>query len=196
MATGSAAKGRFAWVVRAVPRGSGMKKRKLLLEALVDEWEKGVQESGECRPAADKMTIYRVMRKVMAVKLVASELKVLERAGLVVTSGDEVRCGVEQTGDVEGTGGATEAATGVNVDDGNVDDEGKGSGTTGERRRPKRSRRGSARRAAETDDSETGETGGDADSVGRDRGTRRRRRVASYAESDQESEEGGAEGWD
>jgi hypothetical protein len=195
-ATGSAAKGRFAWVVRAVPRGSGMKKRKLLLEALVDEWEKGVQESDECRPAADKMTIYRVMRKVMAVKLVASELKVLERAGLVVISGDEVRCGMEQTGDVEGVGGATEATTGVNVDDGNVDDEGKGSGTTGERRRPKRSRRGSARRAAETDDSETGETGGDADSVGRDRGTRRRRRVASYAESDQESEEGGAEGWD
>ena len=53
-----------------------------------------------------------------------------------------------------------------------------------------------ARRVVETDDSETGETGGETGDVGRGRGTRRRRRVASYAESDQESEEGGAEDWD
>ena len=166
-----------------------MKKRKLLLQALVDEWDEKAQECGDDVPAANKMSIYRVMRGKMSTTQVASELKALERAGLVVTSGDEVRCGERSGGGADEADGASEVTAAVNVDGGDT-----GSGATGERRRTKRSRSGSARRGVETDDDETGETGGGEDVTRRGRGARRQRRVVSYAESEQGSEESWAEG--
>ena len=186
--TGRTTAGRFAWVVGAAPRGIGWKKRKLLLQALVDEWDEEAQGCGDDMPAANKMSIYRVMRRTMTTTQVASELKALERAGLVVTSGDEVRCSERSGGGADEADGASEVTAVVNVDGGDT-----GSGATGARRRTKRNRSGAARRVVETDDDETGETGDGEDIAGRRRGTRRQRRVVSYAESEQESEESGAE---
>ena len=112
----------------------------------------------------------------------------LERAGLVTTSGNEVRCGERSDSGAGGTEGASEGTTVVTVDSG-----GTGCGTTGARRRTKRSRSGATRRGVETDDDETGETGDGEGVAGRRRVTRRQRRVVSYAESEQESEESGEE---
>ena len=186
--TGRTAADRFAWVVGAAPRGTGWKKRKSLLQALVDEWSKMAQGGGGDMPAAHKMSIYRVMRGTMTTTQVASELKAMEKAGLVVTSGDEVRCGERSSGCADDADGASEVTAVVNVDGGDT-----GSGSTGARRRTKRSRSGATRRVVETDDDETGETGDGEGIAGRRRVTRRQRRVVSYAESEQESEESGEE---
>ena len=105
-----------------------------------------------------------------------------------MTSGDEVRCGERSSGCADETDGASGVTAAVNVDGGDT-----GSGATRARRRTKRSRSGAARRVVETDDDETGETGDGEDIAGRKRGTRRQRRVVSYAESEQGSEESGAE---
>ena len=139
-------------------------------------------------PAAHKMSIYRVMRGTMTTTQVASELKAMEKVGLVVTSGDEVRCGERSSGCTDDADGASEVTAVVNVDGGDT-----GSGSTGARRRTKRSRSGATRRVVETDDDETGETGDGEGIAGRRRVTRRQRRVVSYAESEQESEESGEE---
>ena len=186
--TGRTTADRFAWVVGAAPRGTGWKKRKLLLQALVDEWNKMTQGGGDDVPAAHKMSIYRAMRGTMTTTQVASELKAMEKLGLVVTSGDEVRCGERGSGGADDADGASEVTAVVNVDGGDT-----GSGSTGARRRTKRSRSGATRRVVETDDDETGETGDGEGIAGRRRVTRRRRRVVSYAESEQESEESGEE---
>ena len=60
-----------------------MKKRKLLLRALADAWDKAAQEDGEVRPAVGRMAVYRAMKGTMAAKQVATELRTLARKGLV-----------------------------------------------------------------------------------------------------------------
>ena len=81
-------------MIRAAPRGGGLKKRKLLLRALADAWGVAAQECGEARPAVGRMAVYRAMKGTMAAKQVAAELKTLAREGLVVADGDGLRCGV------------------------------------------------------------------------------------------------------
>ena len=83
-------------MVRAAPKGAGMKKRKALLKALAGAWTTAAQESGEDKPAAQRMAVYRVMKGTMTPKQVATELKTLAREGLVVVDGDGIRCGAER----------------------------------------------------------------------------------------------------
>ena len=73
----------FAWVISAVPRGVGLKKRKALLAALVEAWDAAAQAGGDDMPAVQKTAVYKEMEKTMKAKQVADELKVLARAGLV-----------------------------------------------------------------------------------------------------------------
>ena len=56
------ADGQFEWVVRAAPKGRGLKKRKLLLRALAEAWTVAAQEDGEERPVVRRMAIYRAMK--------------------------------------------------------------------------------------------------------------------------------------
>ena len=65
------ADGQFEWVVRAAPKGRGLKKRKLLLRALAEAWTVAAQEDGEERPVVRRMAIYRAMKGAMAAKQVA-----------------------------------------------------------------------------------------------------------------------------
>ena len=62
------ADGQFEWVVRAAPKGRGLKKRKLLLRALAEAWTVAAQEDGEERPVVRRMAIYRAMKGAMAAK--------------------------------------------------------------------------------------------------------------------------------
>ena len=94
--TSAQGEGRFEWVIRSAPKGSGLKKRKALLRALADAWCAAARESGEARPAVGRMVVYRAMKGTMAAKQVAAELKILAREGLVVADGDRLRCGVER----------------------------------------------------------------------------------------------------
>ena len=176
---------RFRWVVRAAPRGAGLKKRKLLLGALVKMWAEAAGSDGTELPTVQRRAIYKEMARVLSTKQVGAELALLAKAGLVVVEGDGVRCSEGRRGST----GATRRARG----DGRGGGE-KGVGV-GAGRLLQRDSDGGA--------SDTGSTGGDAvgdeeEAVGRaPRGTGKRRRcVASYAESEQESEEDIDGGWD
>ena len=177
--------GRFEWVIRSAPKGSGLKKRKLLLRALADAWGVAAQECGEARPAVGRMAVYRAMKGTMAAKQVAAELKTLAREGLVVADGDGLRCGVEREARSTATDDTATVEPGSRVD-----------GSSGARRGAKRSRmRPEGRDTCETSE-ETGETGEDLAGVGRGRRARgRRRTAASYVESEQESDSSGADNW-
>ena len=174
--------GRFDWVVRAATKGSGLKKRKVLLRALTEAWDRAAQEGGEVRPAVERMAVYRAMKGTMAAKQVAAELRTLAREGLVVVDGDGLRCGVEREGRNAATGDTAAVEPVTSVD---------GAGEA--RRGAKRGREG--HRTSETGD-ESGESREDSADGGRGRRARRRRQVkASYAESEQESESSGADDW-
>ena len=172
-------------MIRAAPRGGGLKKRKLLLRALADAWGVAAQECGEARPAVGRMAVYRAMKGSMAAKQVAAELKTLAREGLVVADGDGLRCGVER-----------EARSAATDDTATVEPVSSVDGSGGARRGAKRSRvRPESRDTCETSE-ETGETGDDLGGVGRGRRARgRRRTTASYVESEQESDSSGADNW-
>jgi hypothetical protein len=177
--------GQFEWVIRAAPKGSGLKKRKLLLRALAEAWGEAAQECGEARPAVGRMAVYRAMKGTMAAKQVAAELKTLAREGLVVADGDGLRCGVEREARNAATDDTAAVEPVTSVD-----------GTGGARRGVKRARvRLEGRGTCETGE-ESGEAGEDSADVGRGRRARRRRRAtASYAESEQESDSSGADNW-
>ena len=177
--------GRFEWVTQSAPRGSGLKKRKLLLRALADAWGVAARECGEARPAVGRMVVYRAMQGTMTAKQVAAELKTLAREGLVVVDGDGLRCGVEREARCATTGDTATVEPVSSVD-----------GSGGARRGVKRSRVRPEGRDAWGTSEETGETGEDSAGVGRGRRARgRRRTTASYVESEQESDSSGADDW-
>ena len=82
----------FGWVVKAVPKGKGLQKRKRLLTALVGLWDATPASDEGDLPVAMKRAVYKAMAGVMTPKQVAAELGALAKAGLVTASGDEVRC--------------------------------------------------------------------------------------------------------
>ena len=171
--------GRFEGLVAAVAKGKGAKKRKALAGRLASAWHKAEREGQQ--PSVAVTAVYRLMSGVMAAKAVKAELKEFFGAGLVVLKDDEVSCGQwEGLGDDDG-GGARCEARGA---DG------------GARRATKRRRKRTAIIASS--DEEQGESGGEG---ARQRPTRKLRRASgqrgrggggssTYAESEQESEEG------
>jgi len=183
--TSTPGEGRFEWVIRLAPRGSGLKKRKVLLRALADAWGAAARESGETRPAVGRMAVYRAMKGAMAAKQVAAELKILAREGLVVADGDRLRCGVERVARCAETDDTAAVEPVSSVD-----------GSGGARRGAKRARvRPESRDTCETSE-ETGEAGDDLGGVGRGRRARGRlRTTASYVESEQDSDSSGADDW-
>ena len=183
--TRSRAVDQFDWVVRAAPRGAGLKKRKALLKALAGAWTTAAQESGEDKPAAQRMAVYRVMKGTMTPKQVATELKTLARVGLVVVDGDGIRCGAERETHAAATDDTAAAESVASVD-----------GAGGARRVVKRGREGAeghdtSEMSDEIEEVHDGSTGGRRES----RGRRRRRTTESYAESEQESDSSGADDW-
>ena len=183
--TRSRAVDQFDWVVRAAPKGAGMKKRKALLKALAGAWTTAAQESGEDKPAAQRMAVYRVMKGTMTPKQVATELKTLAREGLVVVDGDGIRCGAEREAHAAATDDTAAAELVASVD-----------GAGGARRVVKRGREGAeghdtSEMSDEIEETHDGSTGSGRES----RGRRRRRTTESYVESEQESDSSGADDW-
>ena len=175
----------FDWVVRAAPKGVGLKKRKALLRALAEAWSAIAQEDGEERPVARRMAIYRAMKGTMAPKQVATELKTLAREGLVVVDGDGVRCGAEKETHAAATDDTAAAESVASAD-----------GAGGARRVAKRGREGAeghdtGEMSDEIEETRDGPTGAGRES----RGRRRRRTTGSYEESEQESDSSGADDW-
>ena len=175
----------FDWVVRAAPKGAGLKKRKALLRVLAEAWTTAAQKDGEDRPAAQRMAIYRAMKGTMTPKQVAIELKTLARKGLVVVDGDGVRCGAEKETHAAATDDTAAAESVASAD-----------GAGGARRVAKRGREGAeghdtGEMSDEIEETYDGSTGSRRES----RGRRRRCTTESYVESEQESDSSGADDW-
>ena len=183
--TGACEAGQFDWVVRAAPKGPGLKKRKALLKVLAEAWTDAAREDGDERPAARRMAIYRAMKGTLAPKQVAVELKTLAREGLVVVDGDGLRCGMEKKTQAAATDDTAAVEPVANVDK-----------AGGARRGAKRRREGAeGHDTGETGDETEGERGGPASGGREPSGRRRRRATASYEESEQESDSSGAGDW-
>jgi len=176
--------GGFDWVARAAPKGKGGKKRKMLLEELIELWAAAAGGEGEELPVVQKRAVYKKMTGTLSVKQVGAELALLEKAGIVVVEGDGVRCSEIRSAPTKGSRRADSGAAAGGVD------AGRGGRTTG-------------RRKNDSDDgSDTGSTGGsrtseEAGATGRAarRAGKRRRDAISYVESDQGSEEEDDGGW-
>jgi hypothetical protein len=184
--TGAGAADQFGWVVRAAPKGSGLKKRKaFMLKVLAEAWTAAAREDGDERPVVRRMVIYRAMKGTLAPKQVAVELKTLAREGLVVVDGDGLRCGAEKETQAAATDDTAAVEPVANVDK-----------AGGARRGAKRGREGAeGHDTGETGDETEGGHGGPASGVREPRGRRRRRATASYEESEQESDSSGADDW-
>ena len=176
--------GGFDWVVPAAPKGTGGKKRKILLGVLIELWAAAAEEEGEELPAVQKRAIYKKMAGTLPVKQVGAELVLLEKAGIVVVEGDGVRCSEIRSAPTKGSrrAGGGAAAGGV--------DTGRGGRMT------------VRRRSGSDDESDTGSTGEnrtseEVEATGRAtrRAGKRRRDAISYVESDQGSEEDDGGGW-
>ena len=176
--------GGFDWVVPAAPKGTGGKKRKILLGVLIELWAAAAEEEGEELPAVQKRAIYKKMAGTLPVKQVGAELVLLEKAGIVVVEGDGVRCSEIRSAPTKGSrrAGSGAAAGGV--------DTGRGGRTT------------VRRKSGSDDESDTGSTGEngtseEVEAIGRAtrRAGKRRRDAISYVESDQGSEEDDEGGW-
>ena len=175
--------GRFGWVVKAVPKGKGLQKRKRLLAALVGLWDATPASDEGDLPVAMKRAVYKAMAGVMTPKQVVTELGILAKAGLVTASGDEVRCsearGGADAGPDRSRGQIAAAEAGVRRGRGVVG-EGGDSDSRG------------ATRAREGRGSDVGVEGRRA----RTGAVKRRRSAAEYVESEQESDGSEAGDWD
>ena len=127
----------------------------------------------------------RVANISVAQRQVATELKTLARAGLVVVDGDGIRCGAEREERTAATDDTAAAETVASAE-----------GAGGARRVVKRGREGAEGHDTSEMSDEIEETHDGSTSGGREsRGRRRRRTIESYVESDQESESSGADDW-
>ena len=169
----------YGWMISAVNKGKGAKKRKVLAQRLVAAWRRADRTEGRMA-AVDLRTVYRLMGGAMTTRCVKEELKQMARAGIVILENDTVVCGQRPC---QGTSRNDAAGT-----DGGVG--GSGDTRVGKRTRAARSEADCNREGRGGD---AGEVEGEGSAVDEARagGRRHKRRCARpvYVESEQESAE-------
>ena len=175
----------FGWLRAAAGSGKGAKKRKVLVQTLVQAFREDCRDNSDV-PMVALRTVYRFMSGVMTARAVKEELRKLTEAGWLVMVNDAVSCGWRRGHATDGTGttAATEAATAS---------EGPRSGRRAGAGRP-RGGGGSGGTAAPADEGLEAGLAEDGSCAGAQR-SRRGGAQPTYVESEQESAEDSDGDW-